>query len=93
MTKVIYLAVVLLLLSPTVLAAVLTIYSARQFHRIQEDAQRGTSDTVYVRGHSTLTLGRVRIPIYLHIWAAVSVLVGVSIWFVSTVFLFFVRQS
>jgi hypothetical protein len=93
MIKVIYLAICLLLLLPSVLAAVVTVYSARQIHRLQEDAQRSTADTVFVRGHSTLILGRIRVSIYPHMWAAVLLLIGVTLWFVAAVFLFFVRQS
>jgi hypothetical protein len=93
MIKVIYLAICLLLLLPSVLAAVVTVYSARQIHRIEEGAQRGTSETVFVHGHATLILGRIRVPIYPHRWAAVSLLIGVALWFVAAVFLFFVRQS
>jgi hypothetical protein len=92
MTKVIYLAIVLLLLLPSIFAAAVTVYSVRQMHRIQEDAERGTSDTVYVRGHSTIALGRLRVAIYPHMWAAIALLLGATLWVVAAVFLFFIRQ-
>lgn len=91
MIKILYLVIVLLLLLPSVLAAVVSVQSARRIDRIQHDVQRHTSDSVYVLGHSTMALGRTRVDIYPHTWAAVSLLLSVILWFVATLFLFFVR--
>ena len=91
MIKVIYFAIVVVLLLPSTFAAIASLHCARTIHRIQHDEQSRTTDSVYVLGHTTLAVGSLRIPIYPHLWAATSLLLGVTLCIVGAVFVFFVR--
>src|SRR5882724_4321314 len=90
--KAVYLALVIALLLPSVFASVVTIRSVRLSQRIQEDAQRGTSDTVYVTSHVHFGVGRFHVTLYPHMWAAISLLIGAALSLTALFFLFFVRQ-
>ena len=95
MIKVIYLAVVLVVLSPCVFAAIDSILGARGVRQIQRDQQSRTGDSVYVT-HLETTVGWgpfALLQTYPHVWAAILFLAGFIVCAVSLVFLFFVRPS
>ena len=91
MIKVIYFGIVVVLLLPGTFAAIASLHCALTIHQIQHDEQSRTTDSVYVLGHTTVAVGPFRVPIYPHVWAAASLLAGVTLCIVGAVFLFFVR--
>ena len=92
MIKVIYFALVLVVLFPSVFAAVACVQSARTAKQIQRDEQSRTTDSVYVmHKHTTLGIGRFGVAVYPHTWAAILLLVGFALCMIGIVFLFFIR--
>jgi hypothetical protein len=91
MIKAIYFAAVVLVLLPSVLAAVASLQCARTISHMQQDEQSRTTDSVYVFGESNFALGPFRVAVFPHVWAAILVLVGIALCIVGAVFLFFVR--
>ena len=91
MIKAIYFAGLILVLLPSMIAAVASLQTARTISRMQADEQSRTTDSVYVFGESNFAVGRFRISVYPHVWAAILVLIGIAVCIIGAAFLFFVR--
>ena len=92
MIKVIYLALILVVLFPSLFAAVVCIQSGRTAMQVQRDEQSRTTHSVYVvPTQTTLGIGRFGVAFYPHIWAATLILVGFVLCAIGMVFLFFIR--
>ena|SRR5437879_2678400 len=90
--KAIYFTLVVVLLLPSLVAAVITIRGAQISHCVQQEEQQRTSDTVYVTSHVHFGLGPFQVTLHPHAWAAFTLLFADALLFVAMLFPFFVRQ-
>jgi hypothetical protein len=91
MIKAVYFAAVIVILLPSVIAAVASLQCARTITHLQANEQSRTTDSVYVFGESNFAVGPFRVSVYPHVWAAILVLLGIALCIVGAAFLFFVR--
>ena len=92
MLKLIYFALVIVVLLPGVFAAVICAQGARTAKQVQQEEQSRTTNTVYVlRKDITVGIGRSGVTFYPHNWAAILVLMGFLFSVVGLAVLFFVR--
>ena len=94
MIKLIYLALVVVVLLPGVFAAVACVQATRVAKQFQRDEQSRTTDSVYVvRKEASVGFGRFSVAFYPHSWAAILLLAGFILCTVGLVFLLLVRPS
>ena len=92
MAKLIYLALVVVVLLPGVVAAVTCMQGAREAKEFQRDQQGRTTDSVYVlRKEFTIGIGHFGVTFYPRDWAAVLFLAGALLCLAGLVVLSFVR--
>jgi hypothetical protein len=82
-----YVAVVLLVLSPSIAIALFTlIVLTREATFVRE---RSSPEALH---HYTIRLAGVEIPFYPRVWASVVLLVGAVLWIIGLTVLFFLRR-
>jgi hypothetical protein len=93
MIKLAYVLVAILVLFPSFVAGVMTLYAVRAAHRIAREAPHDPGDTVYAFTNTlTFTPGKTEVDIYPRVWAAILVITGCVAWLVGVVVLLFVRH-
>ena len=94
MIKALYIVVAVLVLLPSFVAGVMTLYVSHHAQKMARETPREPEDTVYVMTDTlTFTPGKAEIAIYPRAWAAVLVIVGCAAWVIGVVVLLFVRHA